>query len=96
MSRPLADESAYRALAHPARRRALDYLKKGDRTVAELIPVFDLSKQAVSHHLRILRSSGLVQQERKGRSRVYRIHPNQLRDIHQWLASYAPLWNKPR
>ncbi len=92
MSRPLADESVWRAVAHPARRRVLDFLRKGERPVAELIPVFQLSKQAVSHHLRILRTYGLVQQRRRGRFRMYRIDPARLRDIHLWTNTYSASW----
>jgi DNA-binding transcriptional ArsR family regulator len=71
MSRPLPDESAFRTVAHPVRRRVLDMLRKGERTVGEIVGAFRLNRQTMSQHLRILRTSGLDQQHRKGRTRVY-------------------------
>lgn len=92
MSRPLADESAFRAVAHPARRRVLDMLRERERPVADLIAAFRLSRPAISQHLRILRTSGLIRQRRNGRGRVYWLEPNRLRAISEWIATYQPLY----
>ena len=64
--------------------------------LADLVGSFRLSKQAISQHLRILRTSGLVQQRRIGRSRVYQIQPSRLREVYQWAEPYKPLWTGKR
>ena len=92
MSRPLADESAFRAAAHPARRRVLDMLRERDRPVAEIAAAFRLSRPAVSQHLRILRTAGLIRQRRDGRARVYSLEPLRLRSIAQWIEPYQRHW----
>lgn len=89
MSRPLADESAFRAVAHPTRRRMLDMLRKSDLPVADLVAPFRISRPAIYQHLRILRTSGLVKQHRHGRSRVYALDVVRLRIIADWIRGYA-------
>jgi DNA-binding transcriptional ArsR family regulator len=88
----MADESVFRALAHPARRRVLDMLRRGERPVADVVQSFRLSKQAVSQHLRILRTSGLVRQRRSGRGRIYWLEAAKLRDVARWIAPYQQLF----
>lgn len=85
----MADESAFRAIAHPVRRRMLDMLRKADLSVGELVEPFKLSRPSISQHLRVLRTSGLVRQQRKGRSRVYILESVRLRAIAQWIGEYG-------
>ena len=94
MSRPLADESVFRAVAHATRRRMLDYLRNGERPVSELVGMLRLSRPSISQHLRILRTSGLLQTRRRGRGRMYRIDASRLRAIHQWIIAYEKLWTR--
>jgi DNA-binding transcriptional ArsR family regulator len=84
----MSDESPFRAIAHPARRRMLDLLRERERTVADLFSAFRLSRQAFSQHLRVLRTAGLVSQRRQGRGRVYWLQPTGLNAIKQWIESY--------
>lgn len=96
MSRPYADESVYRAVAHPARRRMLDLLRIRERPVGELGESLRMAKQTLTHHLRVLRTSGLIRQRRIGRHRMYGIDAGHLRDMHLWLAPYQSLWVSKR
>ena len=72
---PVSDELSrvFSALADPTRREIVARLAVGDATVMELAAPFDVSKQAVSKHLRVLESAGLVAQAREGRRRLYRL-----------------------
>ena len=88
MSRPLADESVFRAVAHATRRRLLEMLRERDRPVAELVAAIRLSRPAMSQHLRILRTSGLVKQRRSGRNRLYALDRAQLRRMRQWIVAF--------
>lgn len=73
------------AVADPVRRRILELLHQRPRPVHELVDVFDISRPAVSRHLRVLRESGLVVDEVSGRERRYRLEPGPLRDLEAWL-----------
>ena len=59
--------------------------------IAEAFPI---SRPAVSKHLRILRQAALVQEERRGRQRVYRLNVQPLREVERWLEQYRTFWAK--
>src|SRR5262245_24989039 len=85
-------ERTYRAIADPIRRTILDELRASPRTVNELARQFPVSRPAVSKHLRLLRAASLVQEEKIGRQRVYRLSPQPLAEVDQWLARYRMFW----
>ena len=85
----MSDESPFRAVAHPARRRVLDLLRQKERSVADLFATFNMSRPTFSQHLRILRTAGLIRQQRHGRSRVYALNHARLRPIASWIGEYG-------
>jgi DNA-binding transcriptional ArsR family regulator len=92
MSRARASADVFLAIADPTRRAILDRLRGGGIAVAELASGFDMTRPAVSKHLRVLRDARLVCEERDGRQRVYRLTPAPLRDLSQWIESYRSFW----
>lgn len=89
---PTADE-AFAAVAHPVRRQILDLLVEGERPVHALAEPFDMSRPAISQHLRILLDAGLVSERRAGRERLYQLHPERLQDVRDWLRKYEHFWH---
>lgn len=81
------------AISHPARRRMLDLLVEADRSVNTITGSFRMSRPAVSQHLRVLREAGLVTERRHGRERRYRLVPERLRPVKDWLAHYEAFWD---
>jgi ArsR family transcriptional regulator len=67
------NDSVFRALSDPTRRKILELLAKGDRSAGEIAEKFPVAFASVSHHLGVLRSAGLVATERQGQSIVYRL-----------------------
>jgi len=95
MSRARASADVFHAIADPTRRAILDRLRGGGVAVAELAAGFDMTRPAVSKHLRVLRDAQLVREDREGgdgRQRVYRLTPGPLRDLSQWVESYRSFW----
>lgn len=82
----------FRAIADPTRRGLLDGLLAGEASVGVLASAFDLSLPAVSQHLRVLREVGLVTEQRVGRERRYRIRPEPLREVVDWVSRYERFW----
>ena len=80
--------TAYAALAEPSRRRILDLLRTGELPVNDLVERIKLSQPGVSKHLRVLREAGLVDVRRSGRHRFYRLRPEPLREVDEWLEPY--------
>lgn len=83
-----AYEEVFTALAHPARRRILMTLnfEGGSMTAGAIADVFEHSWPTTTRHLRVLESAGLVAQERRGRTRVYRIATKRLALARDWIA----------
>jgi DNA-binding transcriptional ArsR family regulator len=88
----LAMQSAFEVLAEPSRRRILDLLQSGERSVGELVDDLGLSQPGVSKHLRVLREAGLVAVRRDAQHRRYRLRAEPLAEIDAWLAPYRRLW----
>ena len=84
--------STFEALAEPNRRRILDLLRTTERPVGDLVAALALSQPAVSKHLRVLRAAGLVEVRVDAQRRIYRIRPEPLRDLDEWLDPYRRLW----
>jgi len=81
------------AISHPARRRMLDLLAQGERPVNTLAGEFAMSRPAVSQHLRVLLDAGLVTESRHGRERRYRLAPDPLVVVRDWIAHYERFWD---
>ena len=81
-------------LAEPSRRTILDVLRDGERPVGDLVEHLRLSQPAVSKHLRVLREAGLVEVRTDAQRRLYRIRPEPLAEIDEWLEPYRALWTR--
>jgi DNA-binding transcriptional ArsR family regulator len=79
-------DAAFLALADPTRRAILARLTKGEATVMELAEPFDMSQPAISRHLKMLESAGLIARRADGTRRHCRLADTGLDDIDQWLA----------
>lgn len=90
---PGTQADIFAAIAHPVRRQILDLLAEHERPVNELARYFDISRPAISQHLRILLDAGLVSETRSGRERRYHLTPERLAGVHDWLAHYEQFWN---
>jgi len=77
-----------KALGDPVRLQLVDVLRKhaGKVCVCELVPLFDLSQPTVSHHLKVLRESGIVGSERVGLWAYYFVIPDALKELSAWLS----------
>ncbi|MBI0579089.1 MULTISPECIES: autorepressor SdpR family transcription factor [Bacillaceae] len=75
----------FKALADPTRRKILDLLKEQDLTAGEIADQFDMSKPSISNHLKILKSAGLVLDEKKGQFILYSLNSTILQDVIKWL-----------
>lgn len=82
----------FAAIAHPLRRHILDLLAERERSVNEIASHFDVSRPAVSQHLRVLLDAGLVAERRAGRERRYALVPERLAIVSAWLAHYERFW----
>ncbi len=82
------------ALSDPTRRGILARLATGDATVTELAEPYDMSLAAVSKHLKVLETAGLISRGREAQWRPCHLEAAPLRDVFEWLESYQRFWNR--
>jgi len=80
----------FQVLAEPRRRELLALLADEERTAGDIAARFDVTRQAVSQHLRILLAAGLVEQRREGTRRWYRARPEGLEDVRAYVDAMWP------
>ena len=87
-------DAVFRAIADPTRREILRLLRGGRSTVGEIAGNFRTSRPAISKHLRVLRSAGLVVTQRNGTTRICNLNAEPLRTVEHWLRDYEGLWGE--
>src|ERR1044071_8386289 len=90
MTDPLS--ATFAALADPTRRAILARLAAGECSVSELAEPFDMSLPAVSKHLRVLESAGLIAPRREAQLRPCRIEARPLKEVADWAEHYRYIW----
>lgn len=81
----------FAALADPTRCKVIELLHEHPCPVHELAAAFDISRPAISRHLRVLKDAGLVREEKQGRENVYKLQRQRLRPLADWLNRH---WNQ--
>ncbi|MBK9409450.1 MAG: winged helix-turn-helix transcriptional regulator [Gemmatimonadetes bacterium] len=89
-----AENRIFHALADPSRRAIFESLTRGEAAVKELTAKFDISQPAVSQHLATLRAAGLVRGRKAGRSVYYRVEPEGLKPLTDWIQHYRAFWTE--
>ena len=84
--------AVFGALADPTRRAILARLAEGDATVMELAAPFSVSQPAISKHLKVLESAGLITRRRQATARLSHLEPEPLKEASDWLARYREAW----
>jgi DNA-binding transcriptional ArsR family regulator len=86
--------SIFSALADPTRRAILARLASGEASVGELSEPFQMSKPAVSKHLKVLEQAGLIAKSRAAQWRLCRLEGAPLREVADWMEPYRSFWDE--
>jgi len=84
--------SVLEAIAEPTRRRILDAVRDGERSVQELVEIVGMHQPGVSRHLKVLREAGLVGSRTDAQRRLYRLVPEPLMELDEWLEPFRAEW----
>ena len=82
----------FEILADPTRRRLVEALRTGERSVNELVEVVDIGQPGVSRQLGILEEARFVRVRPDGRRRLYALRPERFRELDDWTRRYRDLW----
>ena len=85
---------AFKALSDPTRRKILELLQEKPLNAGEIADYFQITKPSISHHLSILKNSGLIIDERKGQNNVYRIDMTVFQDMMKWFMNFMDMGDK--
>jgi DNA-binding transcriptional ArsR family regulator len=85
-------DSIFAALSDPTRRAILARLASADASVAELAAPFSMTQPAISKHLKVLESAGLIIRDRDAQRRPSRLNARPLAEASKWLADYREFW----
>ncbi len=80
---------AFKALSDPTRRKILELLKEKEMNAGEIADYFHISKPSISHHLTILKGSGLIIDERQGQNIVYSLDMSIFQDVMKWFVDFT-------
>ncbi|SRR5258708_29554295 len=85
---------AFSVLAEPRRRRVVEILAhKGQLSASQICNEFDVTPQAISQHLRVLREANVIRMEKRAQRRLYAFNPRSMNQIQAWAAAMTKTWN---
>ncbi len=84
--------AVFAALADPTRRAILERLEHGELNVTELAEPFAMTQPAISKHLKVLESAGLISRSRIAQSRLCHLEPAPLQEAAAWVEHYRQFW----
>jgi DNA-binding transcriptional ArsR family regulator len=93
VARSSTTSDVFNAIGDVHRREILDVLIAGEKTVGAIVNDLSISQPQVSKHLRVLSEVGLVRCRAEGRRRLYRLEPEHLRPLREWVVKYEQAWN---
>ncbi len=83
----------FNVLAEPTRRQVVEILaNRGQLNATQISDEFDVTPQAISQHLKVLREANVIRMEKRGQQRVYGFNPGSMREIQKWTTTVTELW----
>lgn len=92
MSSSAQKHDVFQAIADPTRREVLRLLAEKERPISEITSHFPMSRTAIAKHLQVLSEAELVSGRKVGREKIYRLQPEPLTELKQWLSFYEKFW----
>jgi len=87
-------DPAFDALSHPIRRLIVERLAEGPTSVGDAAAGIDVSKPAITKHVRVLEASGVVRREVRGRTHMLSLDERPLTEASEWLERQRELWER--
>jgi DNA-binding transcriptional ArsR family regulator len=94
MARSATTTDVFNAVGEAQRRDILDLLAGGERSVNELVDLLKTRQPQVSKHLKVLKEVGLVSVRVVGQQRLYKLNPEAVKPVHDWVKPFERLWNE--
>ncbi|MGG3641691.1 ArsR/SmtB family transcription factor [Bacillus gobiensis] len=93
MAESAKKHDVFQAIADPTRREVLKLLSEKELPISEITEHFPMTRTAIAKHLVILSEANLVSGRKVGREKRYRLNPEPLTELKEWLSYYEQFWN---
>jgi DNA-binding transcriptional ArsR family regulator len=91
---PMIRRDVFQAIADPTRREIITLISKQSLNLNTVAENFDMSRQAISLHIKILRECGLILIQQEGRDRFCSIQPKKLAEVADWIEPFRNMWEE--
>jgi len=82
----------FQAIADPTRRDIISLVARNSMTSNDVAASFDVSRQAISKHIKILMECGILMIDQQGRERYYSLQPKKLAQVAEWIEPFRTMW----
>ncbi|WP_243718682.1 metalloregulator ArsR/SmtB family transcription factor [Actinomadura sp. KC06] len=82
------------AISEPNRFRIVELLRDGPQSVGGIVDALGVGQPQVSRHLRLLLDAGVVEVTKRAQQRIYRLRPESMRELSDWVQRFAGLWSE--
>ena len=89
----MTDQMVFRAISDPTRRSIMALLAGKEQSLNEIVANYQMTRPAVTKHLKILREGGLISVRAQGRERLHRLQPEALKTVSEWLSFFSQFWD---
>ena len=89
----MTEQLVFRAISDPTRRSIMALLATREQSLNEIAANYDMTRPAVTKHLNILKQGGLISVRAQGRERIYRLQPEALKTVSEWLTFFSQFWD---
>lgn len=89
----MSEQMVFRAIADPTRRNIMAMLANGEQALGDIAANYDMTRPAVTKHLKILEQGGLIAVRAQGRERLHSLQPEALRVVSDWLSVFSQFWD---
>lgn len=90
----MSEQMVFRAIADPTRRSIMAMLAGGEQTLGDIAANYEMTRPAVTKHLKVLEQGGLIRVRAQGRERLHTLQPNALKSVSDWLGFFSQFWDE--
>ena len=90
----MSEQLVFRAIADPTRRSIMAMLSDGERSLNEITAQYEMTRPAVTKHLKILEQGGLIRVRAQGRERLHALKPEALKTVSDFVSFFSPFWDE--
>lgn len=90
----MQEQLVFRAISDPTRRSIMAMLAGGERSLNEISAEYEMTRPAVTKHLKILEQGGLIRVRSRGRERLHRLQPETLKTVADWVNFFSQFWDE--